>query len=181
MSVRAMVWFVGNGQDANERGTYVFAHGGGDPEWIVPPLLQAHDLGREPRRGFVWPDREYDESWKMGRAGYAASLICSTDPMGLQVDTYPLLDEGRLYGDLDYLYVVRPVIGDDRRYSWHVEIRVPRRVFWENPTAENTRVLARSQPIGKLARYHRRKAKQREEALFHRSSMTCPATIGTLS
>lgn len=164
MSVRAMVWFPGNGQDANERGTYVFAHGGGDPEQIVPRLLQAHDLGRTPVRSVAWADREYDESWKMGRAGYAASLFCSTDPRGLQVDTYPLLDGGRLYGDLDYLFVVRPVVGEDRRYTWHVEVRVPTRAFLDEPTPGNTRVLSRSQPVAKLARYYRRKAERRRPA-----------------
>ncbi|QDV35591.1 hypothetical protein [Tautonia plasticadhaerens] len=165
MSVRAMVWFPGNGQDANERGTYVFAHGGGDPHWIVPLLLRANDLGRTPVKGVAWPEKEYDESWKMGRAGYAASLFCSTEPKGLQVDTYPLLDEGRLYGDLDYLYVVRPVVGDDRRYTWHVEVRVPTRAYLDEPTPENTRVLARSQPVAKLARYYTRKASRRRKAV----------------
>ena len=166
MSVRAMVWFPGNGQDANEKGTYVFAHGGGDPEWIVPMLLRRPTTWAVRRcKSVAWPDREYDESWKMGRAGYAASLFCSTDPKGLQVDTYPLLDGGRLYGDLDYLYVVRPVVGDDRRYTWHVEVRVPTRAFLDEPTPENTRVLARSQPVAKLARYYARKASRRRKAV----------------
>jgi hypothetical protein len=61
MSVRALVWFPGNGQDANERGTYVFAHGGGAPDGIVPKLLHAHDLGRTPVRSVAWPEQEYDE------------------------------------------------------------------------------------------------------------------------
>ncbi len=161
MSVRAMVWFVGNNQDANEKGTYVFAHGGGDPEWIVPMLLDAHDLGRTPMKGVAFPNQEYDESWKMGRAGYAASLFCSSDPKGLQVDTHPLLDHGRLYADLDYFYVVRPFVGDDRRYTWHVEVRVPTQAFLDEPIAEHTRVLARSQPVTKLARYYTRKAERR--------------------
>lgn len=164
MSVRAMIWFPGNGQDANERGTFVFAHGGGDPEWIVPLLLRAHDLGRTPVKSVTWPDREYDDSWKMARAGYAASLFCSTDPKGLQVDTYPLVDEGRLYGDLDYLYVVRPAIGNDRKYTWDVEVRVPTAAFLGEPIPENTRILARSQPVAKLARYYATKAKRRRAA-----------------
>jgi hypothetical protein len=163
MSVRALIWFVGNDQDANEKGTYVFAHGGGDPQWIVPKLLQAHDLGRTPMKSVAWPDREYDESWKMGRAGYAASLFCASDPKGLQVDTYPILNEGRLYGDLDYFFVVRSVVGDDHRYTWHVEIRVPKQAFLEQPIPENTRVLARSQLVTKLARYYCRKASRRQK------------------
>jgi hypothetical protein len=116
-------------------------------------------------KSVAWPDREYDESWKMGRAGYAASLLCSTDPKGLQVDTYPILDGGRLYGDLDYFYMVRPVVGNDRRYTWHVEIRVPKQAFWDEPIPENTKVLARSQPVTKLASYYRRQAARRRRGV----------------
>jgi hypothetical protein len=58
MSVRGLIWFPGNGQDANEKGTFVFAHGGGDPEGIVPKLLQAQDLGRTPMKSVAWPDRQ---------------------------------------------------------------------------------------------------------------------------
>ena len=71
MSTRAIIWFRGNENDANENGTWVFSHDGGDPRFVLKDLLEAHDRARTPRPSKVHPGSSYDDSWKIGRPGTA--------------------------------------------------------------------------------------------------------------
>src|SRR4051812_26301174 len=67
VSTRAIIWFQPNESDANEHGTWIYAHDGGDPRFVLGDLLDAHDRARTPRQSKVWPESSYDDSWKIGR------------------------------------------------------------------------------------------------------------------
>src|SRR3954468_22325984 len=94
----------------------------------------------------------YDDSWKIGRPGYSASMLCGVDPPNYQVDTYWLTSGGRFYADLEWLYVVTAEVVD-RKWTWSVEVRVPRPAFWDEPTFANTRVRHRLRTIEAMARH----------------------------
>jgi hypothetical protein len=153
MSTRAIVWFTATEGDANEHGTWVYTHDGGDPRFVLKDLLEAHDRARTPRRSKVWPDSSYDDSWKIGRPGYSASMLCGVDPPNFQVDTHWLTSGGQFYGDIEWLYLVTAEVFDGK-LTWLVEVRVPKASFWDKPILSNTRVKHRRQPIEKLARQY---------------------------
>ena len=163
MGCRAIIWFQGNESDGNEHGTFVFAHDGGDPRFVLKDLKEAHDRARTLRPSKLWPDSFYDDSWKIGRPGYSASMLCGVDPPNFQVDTNWITSNGRFYGDLDWLYVVTAEVVD-RQWTWNVEVRVPRPGFWDEPTLANTRVRHRRQPIEKLAGQYRTRIKRKSRA-----------------
>jgi hypothetical protein len=164
MGCRAMIWFQGNESDGNEHGTFVFAHDGGDPRFVLKDLKEAHDRARTPRPSKIWPDSSYDDSWKIGRPGYSASMLCGVDPPNFQVDTYWLTSGGRFYGDLEWLYVVTAEVVE-RQWTWNVEVRRPTIGFWAEPTLANTRVRHRRQSIEKLANRYPDRTPSRRRAV----------------
>jgi hypothetical protein len=117
MGCRAIIWFRGNGSDGNKHGTFVYAHDGGDPASVLRDLKESHDRARTPRPSTIFPDSFYDDSWKLGRPGYCASLLCGVDAPNFQVDTYWIISGGRFYSDLEYIYVVTGEVVD-RRWTW---------------------------------------------------------------
>jgi hypothetical protein len=149
MSTRAIIWFKPTESDANEHGTWVYSHDGGDPRFVLKDLKEAHDRARAPRRSKVWPESSYDDGWKIGRPGYAASMLCGVDPPSFQVDTYWLTSGGQFYGDIEWLYLVTAEVVDGKP-TWLVEVRVPKPSFWDKPTLANTRVRHRRQSIERL-------------------------------
>ncbi len=150
MSTRAIIWFEPNESDANEHGTWVYSHDGGDPRFVLKDLLEAHDRARAPRPSKVHPGSAYDDSWKIGRPGYSASMLCGVDPPNFQVDTHWLTSGGQFYGDIEFLYLVSAEVVDGDR-TWLVEVRVPKVAFWDDPVLANTRVRHRRRPIGAFA------------------------------
>lgn len=164
MSTRAIIWFQNNASDANEHGTFVYAHDGGDPRFVLQDLKEAHDRARTPRPSKVHPNSYYDDSWKLGRAGYSASMLCGVDPPNYQVDTHWLLSGGQFYADVEYVYIVTAEVVD-RQWTWFVEVRVPGVEFSYHPVLENTRVLHRRQPVEKLARRHRKQTNRRRRTV----------------
>jgi hypothetical protein len=164
MSTRAIVWFQNNDSDANEHGTFVYTHDGGDPRFVIQDLKEAHDRARTPRPSKIHPDSYYDDSWKLGRSGYSASLLCGVDPPNFQADTYWLTSGGQFYADLEWIYIVTAEVGD-RQWTWFVEVRVPEAEYSYRPILENTRVRHRRQPIEKLARLYVKRTKRRRQAI----------------
>ena len=150
MSTRAIIWFQPNENDANEHGTWVYSHDGGDPHFVLKDLLQAHDRARTPRPSKVHPGSFFDDSWKIGRPGYSAAMLCGVDPPNFQVDTHWLTSGGQFYGDIEFLYLVTSE-DVDGKLTWLVEVRVPKVAFWDNPVLSNTRVRHRNRPIGDYA------------------------------
>jgi hypothetical protein len=153
LSTRAVIWFKSNDDysDGNEHGTWVYSHDGGDPRFVLKDLKEAHDRARTPRQSKLWPESFYDDSWKIGRPGYSASMLCGVDPPNFQVDTYWLTSGGQFYGDIEWLYLVSAEVVENK-WTWCVEVRVPKPSFWNQPTLANTRVRHRKQPIEKLVR-----------------------------
>jgi hypothetical protein len=149
MGDRAVIWFRGNGSDGNEHGTFIYSHDGGNPRFVLKDLKEAHDRARTPRQSKVFADSFFDDSWKLGRPGYCASLLCGVDPPNFGVDTYWLTSGGQFYGDLEHIYLVTSGVLDGK-LTWFVEVRVPRIDYDVKPTLANTRVLHRKQPIEKL-------------------------------
>ncbi len=145
-----MIWFQGNENDANEHGTWVYSHDGGDPRFVLNDLLEAHDRARAPRPSKVHPGSSYDDSWKIGRPGYSASMLCGVDPPNFQMDTHWLTSGGQFYGDIEFLYLVTAEVREGA-WTWIVEVRVPKPSFWDNPILINTRVRHRRRPIGAFA------------------------------
>ncbi len=150
MSTRAMIWFQPNENDANEHGTWVYSHDGGDPRFVLKDLREAHDRARTPRPSKIHPGSSYDDSWKIGRPGYSASMLCGVDPPNFQVDTHWLTSGGQFYGDIEWLYLVTAEVVDGA-WTWLVEVRVPKPSFWDDPVLANTRVRHRRRPIGAFA------------------------------
>jgi hypothetical protein len=150
VSTRAIIWFRGNENDANESGTWVFSHDGGDPRFVLKDLLEAHDRARTPRPSKGHPGSFYDDSWKIGRPGYSASILCGVDPPNFQMDTHWLTSGGQFYGDIEFLYLVTAEVVDGK-LTWLVEVRVPKVAFWDDPVLANTRVRHRKRPIGGFA------------------------------
>lgn len=146
LSTRAIIWFQGNENDANENGTWVYAHDGGDPRFVLKDLLDAHERARTSRPSKVHFGSSYDDSWKIGRPGYSASYLCGVDPPNFQMDTYWLTSGGQFYGDIEWLYVVTSEVVDGK-LTWLVEVRVPKPSFWDDPILANTRVRHRRRPI----------------------------------
>jgi hypothetical protein len=146
LSTRAIIWFKATENDANESGTWIYSHDGGDPRFVLKDLLEAHDRARAPRRSKVWPESSYDDSWKIGRPGYAASILCGVDPPNFQVDTYWLTSGGQFYADIEWLYLVTAEVLDGG-WTWLVEVRVPKPSFCDQPILANTRVRHRRRPI----------------------------------
>jgi hypothetical protein len=162
MGTRAMIWFQGNNSDGNEHGVFIYAHNGGDPRFVLKDLKEAHDRARTPRPSKVWLDSSYDDSWKIGRPGYSASMLCGVDPSNFQVDTYWLTSGERFYADLEWIYLVTSEVFE-RQWTWKVEVRVPKVEFWDEPILANTRVRHRRQPIETLAgRYFERRKPRRQ-------------------
>lgn len=164
MSTRAIIWFRPTESDANEHGTWVYSHDGGDPRFVLKDLLEAHDRATTPRRSKVWLESYYDDSWKVGRPGYAASMLCGVDPPNFQVDTYWLTSGGQFYGDIEWLYLVTAGVVDGKP-TWLVEVRVPRPSFWGDPVLGNTRVRHRKQTIQRLARQYGHKVETTPQAV----------------
>ena len=150
MSTRASIWFQANESDANEHGTFIYSHDGGEPRFMLKDLLEAYDRATTPRQSKLWPESFYDDSWKIGRPGYSASFLCGVDPPNFQVDTYWLTSGGQFYGDIEWLYLVTAEVVDGKP-TWLVEVRVPKPSFWDKPILSNTRVKHRRQPIRSLA------------------------------
>ena len=100
-------------------------HDGGDPRFVLKDLLEAHDRARAPRPSKVHPGSSYDDSWKIGRPGYTASMLCGVDPPNFQVDTHWLTSGGQFYGDIEFLYLVTAEVVDGK-LTWLVEVRVPK-------------------------------------------------------
>jgi hypothetical protein len=46
MSTRAIIWFKATESDANEHGTFIYAHDGGEPRFVLKDLLEAHNRAR---------------------------------------------------------------------------------------------------------------------------------------
>jgi hypothetical protein len=149
MSTRAIIWFRATKSDANEHGTWVYSHDGGEPRFVLKDLLEAHNRATTPRQSKVWPESFYDDSWKIGRPGYSASMLCGVDPPNFQVDTYWLTSGGQFYGDLEWIYVVTAEVVDGV-LTWMVEVRVPKPSFDDSPILSNTRVKQRKRSIGAL-------------------------------
>jgi hypothetical protein len=146
MSTRAIIWFKATESDANEHGTWVYSHADGDPPFILKDLLEAYNRATTPRQSKVFSGSFYDDSWKIGRPGYSASMLCGVDPPNFQVDTYWLTSGGQFYGDLEWIYLVNAeVVGGT--LTWMVEIRVPKPSFDVSPILSNTRVKHRRRPI----------------------------------
>jgi hypothetical protein len=164
VSTRAIIWFRANENDANEHGTWVYSHDGGDPRFVVKDLLEAHDRARTPRQSKVWPESFYDDSWKIGRPGYSASMLCGVDPPNFQVDTYWLTSNGQFYADIEWLYLVSAEVVDGTT-TWLVEVRVPKVEFWDQPILKNTRVHHRKQPIDRLTRRYLEQPTRRRQAV----------------
>jgi hypothetical protein len=149
MGTRAIIWFKGNNTDGNEHGTFIYTHDGGDPRFVLRDLKEAHDRARTPRPSKLFPDSSYDDSWKLGRPGYSASMLCGVDPPNFGVDTYWITSGERFYADLEWIYLVTDaVVG--KKMTWLVEVRVPKVEFWSVPILANTRVYHRRQPIEAL-------------------------------
>lgn len=164
MGDRAVIWFRGNGNDGNEHGTFIYSHDGGSPRFVLKDLKEAHDRARAPRQNKVFADSFYDDSWKLGRPGYCASLLCGVDPPNFGVDTYWLTSGGQFYGDLEHIYLVTSGVLDGK-LTWLVEVRVPRIDYDVKPTLANTRVLHRRQPIEKLVNRYFEKPRSRRRAV----------------
>jgi hypothetical protein len=164
LSTRAIIWFKNNDDypDGNEQGTWVYSHDGGDPSFVLKDLLEAHERARTPRQSKVWPDSFYDDSWKIGRPGYSASMLCGVDPPNFQVDTHFLTSGGQFYGDIEWLYLVTSEIVE-KTWTWSVEVRIPKPSFWDRPTLANTRVKHRRRPIGALVRDLEKKTTRRKK------------------
>jgi hypothetical protein len=161
MSTRAIIWFKATESDANEFGTWVYSHDGGEPRFVLKDLLEAHDRATTPRQSKVWPESFYDDSWKIGRPGYSASMLCGVDPPNFQVDTYWLTSNGDFYGDIEWLYLVTAEVVDGK-LTWVIEIRVPKPSFDDRPILSNTRVKHRKRPIEALVGHLEEKATMRK-------------------
>ena len=146
VSTRAIIWFKATENDANENGTWVYSHDGGDPRFVLQDLLESHDRSRISRQSKVHPGSSFDDRWKIGRPGYSDSLLCGVDPPNVQVDTHWLTSGRQFYGDIEFLYLVTAEVVDGA-WTWLVEVRVPKVAFWDNPVLSNTRVLHRKRPI----------------------------------
>jgi hypothetical protein len=59
MSTRAIVWFKATENDANEHGTWVFSHDGGEPRFVLKELLEAYNRATTLRQSKVWPESFY--------------------------------------------------------------------------------------------------------------------------
>lgn len=165
MGCRGVIWFRGNDSDGNEQGTCVFAHDGGDPRFVARDLKEALDRANTPRESKIFPGSFYDDSWKAGRPGYSASLLCGVDPPNFQVDTYWLTSGGRFYADLEWLYLVAAEVVDGK-WDWLVEVRQPDPSFWGEPTLANTRVRHRRNTVEALAsKYLPKKPRVRRPAV----------------
>jgi hypothetical protein len=162
LSTRAIIWFKATENDGNEHGTWVYSHDGGEPRFVLKDLLEAHDRATTPRQSKLWSASYYDDSWKIGRPGYSASMLCGVDPPNFQVDTFWLTSGGQFYGDLEWIYVVTAEVVDGK-LTWLVEVRVPKPSFDESPILANTRVKYRRRPILVLVDDLERKATRRKK------------------
>lgn len=144
----------------------VYHHCDGYPSWMVPLIEKAYrkaimPIDYETTVGDKTVVHQYEHAGMLNRGGYMASAIVAADPHGYQIE-----NGNGLHGDIEYLYIIRPIGGTEDRpilkYDgtegtyrppmWTVEIRTPRsNGFWNRPRVAEMRIVTVATEIGKLA------------------------------
>lgn len=139
MSTRSQVHIIGCGEGGgNDANIMLYHHCDGYPTYMVPTIQKALKEVNKPHK---LGDVEYNDGWKGGRPGKAASFLCASDPGGYEVENHQ-----ELHGDIEFLYILR-VSSDQKGANWVVQIRVPLDGFWDDSTTDKTKVIQNFTPV----------------------------------
>ena len=127
---------------------YLYRHCDGYPDSIIPSLLMAYKMS----------DAQEENGWQAARPYKAAGYIIAAGfspfeaekPHSYSCIAYEPLPYKELHCDIEYLYIVTP-IEKNSEIVWDVEVRTPKKAFYDSPAEENTKRIAKND-IRKLAK-----------------------------